>query len=139
MANPAVTPALWRRLFSIFYDLLLLMSLILLAGFIFIGITHGKQTPLIRAVYQTYLFSIIGAYYLWFWLHGGQTLPMKAWRIRLVAADGGVLLPRQAFIRFLAAWLSLAGIGILWALVDRDRQFLHDRLANTRLVTVPRS
>ncbi len=139
MANLAITPTLGRRLLSMFYDLLLLISLLLLAGFIFIGITHGRQTPIIRATYQTYLFGVIGAYYLWFWSHGGQTLPMKAWKIRLISAEGKALIPRQLFIRFLTAWLSLAGIGILWALIDRDRQFLHDRLANTRLVAIPRN
>jgi len=28
-------------------------------------------------------------------------------------------------------------IGIFWALVDRDRQFLHDRLAGSLLIPVP--
>ena len=60
---------------------------------------------------------------------------MKTWRIRLVAADGGAVSPGQAILRFVLCWpsLLLAGVGLLWALVDRDRQFLHDRLAGTRL------
>jgi uncharacterized RDD family membrane protein YckC len=55
---------------------------------------------------------------------------MKAWRIRLVGVT-----PRRALARFvLALVLVPTGIGILWALFDRDRQFLQDRLAGTRLV-----
>jgi uncharacterized RDD family membrane protein YckC len=66
----------------------------------------------------------------WCWLRGGQTLAMKAWRIRLVGAS-----PARALARFvLALVLVPTGISILWALLDADRQFLHDRIAGTRLV-----
>jgi len=63
---------------------------------------------------------------------------MKTWRIRLVTRDGLALRPSRALLRYLLVWLTLAlgGMGIVWALVDRDRQFLHDRLAGTRLVMV---
>jgi uncharacterized RDD family membrane protein YckC len=76
-------------------------------------------------------------YFVWFWLHGGQTLPMKTWKMRVVNPDGSTLRPLQAVLRYLAAWPSilLFGIGILWALVDRDRQFLHDRIAGSRIVS----
>jgi uncharacterized RDD family membrane protein YckC len=65
---------------------------------------------------------------------------MKTWRIRLVQANGDTLTFKQAVLRFFLALLGLllAGAGFWWALVDRDRQFLHDRLAGTRLVRVPR-
>ncbi len=63
---------------------------------------------------------------------------MKTWRIRLVrAADGGAVNPGRAAHRFVLALLGTlaAGLGFAWALVDRDRQFLHDRLAGTALVS----
>jgi uncharacterized RDD family membrane protein YckC len=61
---------------------------------------------------------------------------MKTWRLRLVARDGGSLTWRQAWLRYLAALVGLAvlGLGFVWALFDRDRLFLHDRIAGTRLV-----
>ena len=61
---------------------------------------------------------------------------MKTWRIRVEAADGGPVRPGQAARRYLFAWAGAAalGIGFLWALLDRDGQYLHDRLAGTRLV-----
>ena len=62
------------------------------------------------------------------WLRGGQTLAMKAWGIRLVD-----ITPQKAVLRFVLALLLLPA-SIAWALFDRDRQFLHDRLAGTRLV-----
>ena len=61
---------------------------------------------------------------------------MKTWRIRLLASSGTPVRPTQALLRYLLCWpsLGLCGIGVLWALVDRDRQFLHDRIAGTQLV-----
>jgi uncharacterized RDD family membrane protein YckC len=65
---------------------------------------------------------------------------MKTWHIQLVGAANEKLTTQRALIRYgfaLMSWLP-AGAGYLWPLVDRDRQFLHDRLAGTRLVSVPR-
>lgn len=78
---------------------------------------------------------LLMVYFVWCWLNGGQTLPMKTWKLRLVNADGSPLRPLQAVLRYLAAWPSilLLGAGIMWALVDKDRQFLHDRIAGTRI------
>ena len=90
-------------------------------------------------VLWAHLFLVLFMYFGWFWLHGGQTLAMKTWRVRLVAADGSGLQPWQAILRYLLAWpsLGLFGAGLLWSLVDADRQFLHDRLAGTRLIEAP--
>lgn len=88
---------------------------------------------------QLYLGAVFAGYFLWCWLRGGQTLAMKAWHIRLVAPGRERVPPGKALLRFvLAVLLVPSGIGIVWALFDRERQFLHDRLAGTRLVSVPR-
>ena len=61
---------------------------------------------------------------------------MKTWRIRLVSTDGTAVRPGLALLRYALCWPSLLffGIGVLWACVDRDGQFLHDRLTGTRLI-----
>jgi uncharacterized RDD family membrane protein YckC len=66
---------------------------------------------------------------------------MKTWKLSLVSNDGSRLRPLQAILRYLAAWPSILvfGTGILWALIDKDRQFLHDRIAGTRIVDTTRS
>jgi uncharacterized RDD family membrane protein YckC len=94
---------------------------------------HHVAVP---AVLWAHCFTVLLVYFLWFWSHGGQTLAMKTWRIRLVARDGAAVRPVQSLLRFLLCWPSivLGGAGIVWALFDRDRQFLHDRLAGTQLV-----
>jgi uncharacterized RDD family membrane protein YckC len=87
-------------------------------------------------VLQLFLLTVFAAYFLWCWLRSGQTLAMKTWRIRLVARNGhGRIAPKAALLRFCCALLLVpTTIGIVWALVDRDRQFLHDRLAGSLLV-----
>ncbi len=121
------------------------------------AIVEGWQ----RTALQAYLAAVFAAYFLWCWLRGGQTLAMKTWGIRLVAPGRSripakIALARLAYAGFFIgafgaalvgafvhhnpglafATLAVSGIGLGWALFDRDRQFLHDRLAGTRLVLV---
>ncbi len=117
------------------YESLLLVAVLFLAGFLFAGLTLGSTTPLVRVVFQIYLLCVVAAYFIWFWLRGGQTLAMKTWHLRLVSADGLPLTRRRAILRFaLALPSTLLGVGILWALFDRERLFLHDRLAKTKII-----
>jgi uncharacterized RDD family membrane protein YckC len=89
---------------------------------------------------QLYLLLIAFAFFGWFWVHGGQTLGMRAWRLRLVSADGGPVSWKQAAIRFAAALLSWSclGLGFFWALIDREKRAWHDRLSGTRLILLPK-
>ena len=129
-------PALGRRLASAVYETLLLLALVFIATFPFLAFvgesTHGWK----RHVLQAWVVVVWGAYFVWFWTRGGQTLPMKTWRIRVVRFDGAPLGVGRALHRYVLALLGFAaaGLGFAWALVDRDRQFLHDRLAGTALV-----
>jgi len=96
----------------------------------------ARQSMMQSAWLWLHLFSVLLLYFGWLWKRQGQTLAMQTWKIRLVSANGKALGSRQIVLRYLLAWpsLLLGGIGLLWALADRDRQFLHDRLAGTRLV-----
>lgn len=128
-------PGILRRLTSMLYESLLLGAVLFLAGFLFVGLTQGSTTSLARGVFQVYLLGVVATYFIWFWLRGGQTLAMKTWHLRLVSADGKPLTLPRAIVRFMLALPStLLGIGILWALFDRERQFLHDRLARTKII-----
>ncbi|MFT4172674.1 MAG: RDD family protein [Rhodocyclaceae bacterium] len=91
-----------------------------------------------------YTFALMGVYFVLAWRIGAQTLAMQTWSLRLVdAVSGKPPTQRQLILRYVLAWPSLlfilSGVGILWtAFVDRDRQFMHDRLAGTCIVFVPR-
>jgi uncharacterized RDD family membrane protein YckC len=102
------------------------------------------------------LFAILAWYFVWSWTGGRRTLPMKTWRIKLVLANGQSLPAKVALLRYLAAWIGpalalatyavlyrygfganalwLIAFNFLWAFVDPERQFLHDRIAGTRIV-----
>ena len=135
-AGPRETPGLAPRLASALYDLLLVAAVVLVATFPFLAFVGDATSGWRRHLLQAWVLGVSGAYFVWFWTHGGRTLAMKTWHIRLVAEDGGAVNAMRALHRFALAALGLAaaGIGFAWALVDRDRQFLHDRLSGTRLV-----
>ena len=132
-------PSIKRRLASMVYESLLLCGLAFFAGLLFVGLTGNAQGEWIRHAFQLYLFIIFGLYFTVLWCRRGQTLAMKTWRLRLVGANGSAVPLRQALVRYVCAWpcLMLGGIGIIYACIDRDRQFLHDRLAGTMIVMTP--
>lgn len=127
-----MTPGLLRRLASMLYEALLLAAVAFFAAslFLFASGGHDATAGWHRAALQAFLALSFSAYFLWCWLRGGQTLPMRAWKIRLVGVT-----PGRAMLRFLLALLLVpSGLSLLWALFDRDGQFLHDRLTGTKLV-----
>lgn len=130
-------PSIRRRLASMLYESFLLLGVLSVAfvlPHLLIGVIWKIAAP--GPLLWLHVFLVLYAYFGWLWKRSGQTLAMQTWKIRLVSSSGGALSQRQILLRYALAWPSLlaGGIGILWALVDRDRQFLHDRLAGTRLV-----
>lgn len=126
-----------RRLASMLYEGLVVFAVLLIGFWLPQALLAGMGLGIGPRLLWLHVLLLLMLYFTWFWLHGGQTLPMKTWKLRLASADGTPLRPLQVVLRYLAAWPSilLFGIGILWALVDRDRQFLHDRIAGTRIVS----
>jgi len=112
------------------YEAFLLFAVAFFAAWLFFFASGGRDATAgwLRHALQLLIAVVFAAYFLWCWLRGGQTLAMKAWGIRLVEVT-----PRKALLRFVLA-AALFPVSIVWALFDRDRQFLHDRLAGTRLV-----
>jgi uncharacterized RDD family membrane protein YckC len=109
---------------------------------------------------QIIVFIVLAAYFVTFWSRGGQTVAMRAWHVRLVTADGSAVTPLRALARYLLAWLwfapaliaahaaglhsaaqifTLMTVGVvayaLLAFLHPQRQFLHDAVCGTRLVT----
>jgi len=141
----ARVPGLLRRLAAILYDSVLLLGLLMLAVALLVipyeqlvGAPFPHEELLHRLALQAYLVLVVGAFFAFFWVRGGQTLGMRSWRLRVLRDDGEPLRWRHAWRRFGAAFLSLAplGLGLLWCLLDRDGLAWHDRLSRTRLVLV---
>jgi uncharacterized RDD family membrane protein YckC len=133
---PLQSAGLGRRFASMLYEALLLLAVLFAAAFAFQGATHGVLEGVTRHVFQLYLLLVGALYFVWPWVRAGQTLPMKTWKLRLVRIDGAPVDPARALARYGLCCVSLLalGVGFAWALVDRDRQFLHDRIAGTRIV-----
>jgi uncharacterized RDD family membrane protein YckC len=131
-------PRLGRLLLSMVYESLLLIAVLFVASYIFHLAFHDPNSIFFKPVHQLYLLLVMGAYFTWFWTHGGQTLAMQTWKLRITTTTGEGINLKQAIARYLFAVVGIAlfGSGIFWALFDRDHQFLHDRLAGTRIVNV---
>jgi uncharacterized RDD family membrane protein YckC len=131
------TARLIPRLLSMVYEAVLLIAILFVASYLFLSIARDAQSGALRIAHQLYLFTVCGIYFVFCWVRGGQTLPMKTWRLKLVCRDGKDLNPWKAAARYLAAVPgTLTGLSLLWAFFDPEQQFLHDRLAGTRIVTI---
>ncbi len=153
-------PGLARRMAAFMYEGVLLFGLVFIAGYLFSALTQQRHALQGQHALQGFLFIVLAVYFCWFWTHGGQTVAMKAWHIRLVDAQGQPLTQGRALARYLLSWLwflpsllfvwltglhSAAAIfgcmiaGVLLyaalALLHPQRQFLHDALSATRLIT----
>jgi uncharacterized RDD family membrane protein YckC len=133
---PAISAGLRRRVLSLIYEALLLVALIFLSSLPFVMLAHEADRAVARPLFQLYLLAVAAFYFVWQWRSSGQTLAMKTWHVRLVTRECARLSPRQAALRFLFAvpGALLLGVGFLWALVDSEKLFLHDRLAGTIIV-----
>jgi len=162
-STPASIPTIKRRLLAMVYESFLLLAVTALTTALFILLTQNHHGPAYQYGLMAALFVVIGAYFIYNWTNSGHTLAMKTWRLCVLAGDGKLSV-RTAALRYLFAWgwllpafavrtlFGLHGkaeivivytLGIaawaLTALLDKDRQFLHDRLAGTRLVQLPKA
>ena len=128
----------FKLLAACVYELLLLIALWFIAALLFISIFGDASHSYKRYFLQAFLWLITGAYFVWCWRKSGQTLAAQTWRIKLVNQAGRTLSARQAIIRYILSSFSamVFGIGFLWALLDKDRLYLHDRLLSTRFIQI---
>jgi len=158
-----------RRLAALLYEALLVTAIVFVLGFVMLPLVTPRAAggelvvPALPARVALFwvVFAVLAAYFTWSWSDGRRTLAQKSWRLALVQRAGALPSPRIALARYLAGWIGpalavlaylalharglsahaawLVGLNFLFAFVDRDRQFLHDRIAGTRVVVEPRS
>jgi uncharacterized RDD family membrane protein YckC len=158
-AMPPATPGLRRRLACFVYEGILLFGVLMIAGYLYSSLTQQRHALQGQLGLQLFLFVVLAIYFVWFWTHGGQTVAMKTWHIRLVSAGGGPVTQGRAFGRYVLSWVWFApalaivhasglkggmplaaavitGIAA-YALSSRlhpSRQYWHDAVCGTRLV-----
>lgn len=137
------SPGFFRRLAAMAYDLVLLFGVLMIAVTLVVvpyDLLAGAPFPHEAGVHtvglRVYLVGVIGLFFFFFWVRGGQTLGMRTWRFRLVREDGSGVRKRDALARLAWATLCLApaGAGFFWMLLDPDRLTCYDRLSHTRPV-----
>ena len=144
-AVPIAHPApLWKRLAAALYDLLPLATLMMIGTALLLPFTGGAAMPrlgLTHFAYQLFVFALIASYYIWSWHRGGQTIGMRAWRLRVQTQAGSSPDVRTASLRFAFSLVSVLalGLGLIWALFDRRRRMWHDRWTGTEVVEIPKS
>jgi uncharacterized RDD family membrane protein YckC len=158
----AQPPSVRRRLAALVYEAIILFGIVFFAGYLFSTLTQQRNGLTHHNLLAAWIGLVVGVYFVWFWTHGGQTLPMKTWRMRVVDARGKAVAPLRAVARYVLAWLwflpplalhpllhlslpATLTAAVVWfmlwvaaAWLDRARQFPHDRLAGTRIVAVAR-
>ncbi|NRF68649.1 RDD family protein [Aquincola sp. S2] len=159
-AGSASAPGIARRLACFVYEGVLLFGVVMIAAYLYGSLTQQRHALEGKTGLQAFLFVILAIYFTWFWSHGGQTVAMKAWHIRLVDAAGRPVSQPRALLRYVASWLwflpslvlvyqsglrqpgavfGVMAIGVIGyaalAWLRPDRQFWHDALCGTRLVT----
>jgi len=134
-----------RRFAALIYDGFLLIAVLMPYTWVVVLIHGGAVTEasgrLSWWAFRTGALAIMAAYYVLNWTRSGQTLGMRAWRLRALTDSGKRLPVGQAVVRFcwgLAAWLPF-GLGVLWLYADPEHLALHDRLSRTRVVVLARS
>jgi uncharacterized RDD family membrane protein YckC len=128
-----------RRLMAIMYDLFLLLAMLFIATAIAMIFNQGNAIEPGQAIYPfyiVYLLVLSFVFYGWFWTHGGQTLGMKTWKMRLQQDDGKPLSWNLALIRFAIALVSgsVLGLGFIWSLFESKRRCWHDLASHSVLL-----
>jgi uncharacterized RDD family membrane protein YckC len=142
------TPSLVKILFALFYDLIIVLGLFMITGFVVLPIHQlitGEESISAGSIYFPVLLYLVLMFYVCgSWRFGGQTIGMKAWKFRLVSVNDQEDLTapsyQQLCQRFFLAHLSLllCGIGYWMALWSKPPRLLHDRLTNTQLMLIKR-
>jgi uncharacterized RDD family membrane protein YckC len=145
------TASLPRILGAIFYDLIIVFSIIFIAAQWFPLVPEHLQNSLVLTLFkQIYMLGISFLYFAYSWQHGGQTIGMKSWRIKLLADNTAqrssrhdkqmAIAWRQSAIRYLIAIVSwlVVGMGFTWIIFSPQHKSWHDMASGTHLVVLPK-
>lgn len=125
-----------RRLAAILYDSLLLAGVLFAASLPLVVAGGGHAIAPGNPTYLVYLLIVAYGYFAFGWSHGGQTLGMKSWRMRLVCDGSAPFGYRRSLARFLVSILSWlpCGAGFLWSLWEPRGRTWHDLASGSKLI-----
>jgi len=159
MSTPHPLAPRWRRSVCLCYEVFLTSAVVIASAMLFQLLLPKLAGSVLEFVYMV---AVTHGYFAWCWRKSGQTLAMKTWRLRLMSRDGALDWRRSA-IRFTCLFLAFMPLPIVWAwwrhepamkwtlwiacgwallpylwsLLDKEGQFLHDRVAGTFIELMP--
>ena len=126
--------SLLKQLAAMLYDSFLIVAILFAAAAIPVAFNRGEAVD--SPAFSFYLLFVVFTFYAWFWHKSGQTLGMRAWKIRIVSEFGGNPSWGVCYLRLIFALISLMcfGLGYLWRLF---RPYTwHDKLSQTSVIDV---
>jgi uncharacterized RDD family membrane protein YckC len=125
-----------KRYLAVVYESLLMVALALVLTAIYYMLFGDASQGWKRLGLQLLVWGSMGAYFVRCWTVSGQTLASQTWKLKVVNQQGQLLAWQKAVIRYVVASILLlpAGLTLWWAILDREQQFLHDRLLGSRVV-----
>ena len=143
-SSQAAEPMLFRRLAALFYDILVITGLLMVATFPYLWAlqwsTGADEVNPGDAGFRLYLLALVGGYIWLSWRRSGQTIGMKAWRLRAESLDGQLLSTSQILLRTVVAVpaLLLGGLGYWWCWLRRDRRTWQEVVSGSRTRGLPK-
>ncbi|MFT5139456.1 MAG: putative RDD family membrane protein YckC [Lysobacterales bacterium] len=130
-----------RRMAAITYDAVIVIGLLLIAAAVVSPIGQGDAQAFRDPLFTFYLMAIWFAYLALCWIHGGMTVGMRAWQIKILTDSGEPLSWKVCLSRFTAALFSTAifGIGLLWSIYDEEKRCWHDIISHSGLYHLPKT
>lgn len=132
-------PSLIKRLAAISYDSLLLIAVCMLYGLVYIGISKllgAEEDSASGILFQLGWLASIYGFFCYFWMRGGQTTGMRAWRIKITTPDQTPPTFLQCLLRFTLAPIGWLLFFTLW--LDPQQRGLHERWSGTQLMLLPK-
>ncbi|BDF95310.1 MULTISPECIES: RDD family protein [Pseudoalteromonas] len=141
----------WRRFASLIYDSLVVISLSMLTAILYFAAIQSlvalgfipqtedpaaliQDSPLLYGIRSALFIGVNIAFFAYFWTKSGQTIGMRAWRLKVQTLNNELISWPQAVIRSITA---LLGLGNLVVLVDfKNKRALQDYLSKTEVVTL---
>jgi uncharacterized RDD family membrane protein YckC len=134
---------LHRIIGSVIYDWLVLLGLLMIFGFIGVAVNHSltgeESIKPNNHLFQLYILAVVVCYYTYFWQRSGQTVGMKAWKLKLQSIDQQPINFKQTCIRLIVAMPAylLGLLGILWVYTPTARTW-QGIASGTQLIYIPK-
>lgn len=140
-----ITPSIFRIFGAILYDIMIVLGMVFLTGAIAVGvnkaITGNDDITKGLWIFQLSIVLVVYSYYAFFWLKGGQTVGMKAWKLILQPYNDKPLSAQKAAIRLFTSWLSISlfGLGYFWRFTNNNKLTWHDLASQTKIWLIVKS